>query len=274
MLDRQQRERLRIYMGGAPRRPTARVIAESVNWEIVAAFVILLGFFGFLLWQGLPTFTVVGTVGFIAIGWVFSLCLHEFAHAATAVLGGDDSESTRVYLSFNPLRYLHPVLSIVMPLIFLLLGGIGLPGGAVYLQINRVRSRVWQSGVSLAGPLMNLLLAGLLSLPFRLGLLDAHPTLAAALGLLALLQVSAALLNLIPVPPLDGYGVLAPWLAPDLRRMAASAGIYTFLLVFLLLQWGPVNNAFFGAVFRVMETLGADPFAAFIGLNTFFFWKR
>ena len=102
---------------------------------------------------------VPGTVGFIVFGWVFSLCLHEFAHAATAYLGGDHSDSTRSYLSFNPLKYLHPVFSIVLPLVFILLGGIALPGGAVYLNRNLVRSRGWQSAISLAGPLMNAVIA-------------------------------------------------------------------------------------------------------------------
>ena len=57
-----------------------------------------------------------------------------------------------------------------MPLLFLLIGGLGLPGGAVYIDRSRLRSRHWSSAVSLAGPLSNALLAVLPALPFRLGL--------------------------------------------------------------------------------------------------------
>jgi len=65
----------------------------------------------------------------VIVGWVFSLCLHEFSHALVAYYGGDTSVREKGYLTFNPLKYTHPVYSILMPMIFLLLGGIGLPGG-------------------------------------------------------------------------------------------------------------------------------------------------
>src|SRR5512139_3564040 len=99
------------------------------------------------------TFTIV------LIGWIFSLCLHEFSHALVAYNGGDYTVKEKGYLSFNPLKYTHPIFSIVLPLIFLLLGGIGLPGGAVYVETCRIRNRNWLSLMSLAGPASNLLLA-------------------------------------------------------------------------------------------------------------------
>ncbi len=75
----------------------------------------------------------------VLIGWIFSLCLHEFSHAIVAYNGGDYTVREKGYLSFNPLKYTHPIFSIVMPIIFLLLGGIGLPGGAVYIETWRIR---------------------------------------------------------------------------------------------------------------------------------------
>ena len=104
----------------------------------------------------------------VLVGWVFSLCLHEFSHALVAYYGGDTTVREKGYLTFNPLKYTHPVYSLLLPLLFLVLGGIGLPGGAVYIETWRLRSRGWISAVSLAGPTANLLLAIVLGLVLRL----------------------------------------------------------------------------------------------------------
>jgi Zn-dependent protease len=250
-----------------------RTILAEVNWEFVAGFIILIGFSVAALWQDQPSLVVPGTIGFVVFGWIFSLCLHEFAHAATAYIGGDHSESTRGYLSFNPLKYLHPVFSILLPLVFILLGGIALPGGAVYLNRNLVRSRGWQSAISLAGPLMNAVVAIVASIPFWLGIADAHPALAEALALFIFFQVFAVVLNLLPIPPLDGFGVIAPWLPGDLRNTLYSFGNFTFLLIFLAVWYiGPVNEALFGTILNILAALQVNPYLFEVGYNTFYFW--
>jgi Zn-dependent protease len=71
------------------------------------------------------------------------------------------------YLTFNPLKYTHPLFSIILPLLFLLMGGIGLPGGAVYIERWRIRNRLWLSAMSLAGPAANLLVAIILGIVLR-----------------------------------------------------------------------------------------------------------
>lgn len=250
-----------------------RAIISQVNWEFVAGFIIFIGFSVFALWQGQPGVVVPATVGFIIVGWVFSLCLHEFAHAATAYIGGDHSQSTRNYLSFNPLKYLHPVFSIVLPLVFILLGGIPLPGGAVYLDRSLVRSRIWQSAISLAGPLMNLLVAIVASVPFWLGITDSHPALADALALLVFFEVFSVILNLLPIPPLDGFGIISPWLPRDLRNALYSFASYSVLLIFAALWFiQPIAEVFYLLVFFVMVVLRVDPTLAGSGLDTFQFW--
>jgi Zn-dependent protease len=260
-------------LGKAPN--PLRAIAGEINWEIVAGFLILIGISFFALWQDQPSLVVPGTVGLVLVGWVFSLCLHEFAHAATAYIGGDHSDSTRGYLSFNPLKYLHPVLSILLPLLFILLGGIALPGGAVYLNRNLVRSRGWQSAISLAGPLMNALIAVVASIPFWLRITDNHPDLGGALGLLVFFQVLSVVLNLLPIPPLDGFGVIAPWLPRDLLYSLYSFANYGVLLIFAAL-WlvRPIADAFFGFVYSITSLLGVNPGFVGYGFSHFQFWLR
>ena len=132
----------------------------------------------------------------VLIGWIFSLCLHEFSHALVAYLGGDTTVKDKGYLTFNPLKYTHPVYSLLIPIVFLVLGGIGLPGGAVYIETWRLRSCNWVSAVSLAGPTANLILAVIIGLVLRFGPVTSSG-LWPALAFLGLLQVIAVVLNLI-----------------------------------------------------------------------------
>jgi len=204
--------------------------------------------------------------------WIFSVCLHEFAHAAVAYRGGDITVKDKGYLSMNPLNYLDPIGSIVLPVVFLVMGGIGLPGAAVYIDRRLLRSAHWDSAVSLAGPAMNLLLlfllAGILALPEVRN--SAH---APALAFLALLQASAVILNLLPLPGFDGYGAIWPYLPDALRaqfdRYAGYAVLALFLLLFLV---EPVARAFWSLVGLLAHVAGVPLELAQIGYQEFRFW--
>jgi Zn-dependent protease len=210
----------------------------------------------------------------VIVGWIFSLCLHEFSHALVAYYGGDTSVREKGYLTFNPLKYTHPVYSILMPMIFLLLGGIGLPGGAVYIETWRLRSKRWESAVSLAGPSANLVLAVVLSLVLRIAPVS-NGGIWPGVAFVALLQVMAAVLNLIPVPPFDGYGVLAPFLDQDLRLRIAQASSVIMLAVFAILWYVPfVNNLLWTTVYWISSRLQIPLQVAISGLNQFLFWRH
>jgi hypothetical protein len=139
---------------------------------------------------------------FIIGGWIISLCLHEFGHAVTAFWGGDESVEDKGYLTLNPLKYTHPIISIVIPLIMVLMGGIGFPGGAVYIDIHALRKPWYRSLVSAAGPFANFICLLLLALPFtklpfNYIFIKAPQDLLYAIGLLALLQMVAILALLV-----------------------------------------------------------------------------
>src|SRR3954470_1492698 len=106
----------------------------------------------------------------VFIGWVLSVVLHEFAHGLVAYLGGDYTIKERGGLTLNPLQYVDPVTSILLPIVFLIMGGVPLPGGVTYVRRDLLRNKWWGSAVALAGPAMNFVLFILMSLPF-------HPTL-------------------------------------------------------------------------------------------------
>ncbi|MFP6580931.1 MAG: site-2 protease family protein [Candidatus Hydrogenedentota bacterium] len=214
------------------------------------------------------TFTFVFVFG----AWVFSLCVHEFSHAIVAYQGGDYTVKDKGYLSFNPLKFMHPGLSIGLPLFFLLIGGIGLPGGCVYIERHLLRSRGWDCLVSLAGPLSNLGLAILLSLPFSLGFVEftTENPLWNAIAFLVMLQVFAVILNMLPVPGLDGFGALSAWMDELLRQKIYRYSNMAFIGLFVLIFYvDGFNKLLWGSVMFVTRILGVPPEMAWAGYEEF-----
>jgi Zn-dependent protease len=213
----------------------------------------------------------------VTVLWVFSVCLHEFGHALVALWGGDYTVREKGYLTLNPLHYTHPVLSIVLPVVFMMMGGIGLPGGAVYIERDRLRSRQWNTWVSLGGPAMQLPIILLISLAFKTGLLQNDPGSLAAvsLGFLLQLQISSVILNLLPIPPLDGFQAIAPWLPADIRERLSALSGWGVLVIFLAL-WNvqPLNHAFWTAVYSISDFLGVDRYMGYVGYQNYRFWAK
>lgn len=213
------------------------------------------------------TFTIV------FFGWIFSLCLHEFSHALVAYIGGDTTVREKGYLTFNPLKYTHPLFSIVLPLLFLVLGGIGLPGGAVYIERWRIRNRFMLSLMSLAGPLANLLVAIVLGLILRFWP-SIDPRFLPGLSFLLVLQVSAVLFNMIPLPPFDGYNILEPFLHPAIRMQMERFRDMAIWVILLMFWFVPaVASSFWETVFILSTTLGVDWSMVVAGLERFRFWE-
>src|ERR1700741_2320636 len=105
----------------------------GTGWGVSASFLALLAVVLGLavLMVARPDLSRWTVFPFVLAGWVVSLCLHEFGHALAAFLCGDRSVRDKGYLTLDPLRYTDLQFSIFWPLVFLAMGGIGLPGGAV-----------------------------------------------------------------------------------------------------------------------------------------------
>ncbi|MEV8515546.1 site-2 protease family protein [Dactylosporangium sp. NPDC051484] len=228
---------------------------------------------GWMAWSGFGN-DKINVFLFVAAGWTISLCLHEYSHALVAFKGGDDDVAHRGYLTLNPLKYTHPLLSIVLPLVFVLIGGIGLPGGAVWVNHGAIRSRLVDSLISFAGPATNLVLAIVLVLPFSMGLDGAgQPAFWAGLAFLAFLQITASVLNFVPMPGVDGGNLLYPWLSPQWRRGFSHMAPYGMLILIALL-WSPKINAwFFSVVFWIGDLIGLPSYQVAVGYDLFKFWS-
>ncbi|MFY1676638.1 site-2 protease family protein [Streptomyces sp. WMMC905] len=241
---------------------------------VFVAIVAVMSMAGWAAWTGFAGRPGVAVFLFVTAAWVVSLCLHEYAHARTALRGGDESVAARGYLTLDPARYAHPLLSVALPVLFVIMGGIGLPGGAVVVDRGRVRSRARHSMVSAAGPATNVLFALACAAPFWLGAsAGLPPAFRLALAFLALLQVTAAILNFLPVPGLDGYGVVEPWLPHRVRRRVEPFAPFGLLLVIGLLWVPEVNGVFFGVVDAVLWGLGVGGADASCGLVLYRFWE-
>lgn len=248
-----------------------RGVSNRVSpWFLVLVVVAVGG--GVLTTLGTPVLLTTGVVLLVLGGWAVSLCLHEFGHAFVAYRNGDRSVREKGYLTLDIRRYTDPVLSFGLPVVFLLLGGIPLPGGAVWINHGAIRSRGAQSLVSLAGPATNLVLGAALTVavaavPMPLGL-------AVGLSCLALIQVLAFVLNILPVPGLDGFGVLEPYLSMGARRLAAQVRPWAPLVLFFLIIGVPgVAAVFFELAYTVFDAVGGNGDAAGHGYELLFFWR-
>ncbi|WP_019906011.1 site-2 protease family protein [Methylobacterium sp. 77] len=209
---------------------------------------------------------------FVMAGWLLSLCLHEFAHALVAWKGGDAEIPQSGYLTLDPRLYADALSSIVLPLLFTILGGIGFPGGRVLVNTHLLRGKAWISAVAAAGPAMNGIVLLVLALLYALAG-EESDTLRAVLAVSALFQGTAIILNLIPLPGLDGYGILQPWLPEPLRRFADPVARHVNLILAGLFLF---SSAFGPAVFRaslsIIGTLGIAVVDARVGYGLIRLW--
>ena len=265
------------------RTPRNAFVPSPVFVGIVAVF----GVSGWMTWAGFGNVRV-DVFLFVVTGWLVSLCLHEYAHALVGFFSGDKSVADRGYLRLNPLKYTSPLLSIVLPVVVVILGGIGLPGGAVWIDHRHIQSKVKDSLISAAGPLTNVILALVASFPFWIGLgpklessfgqyvltgSTGHLEFWSALAALAFLQITATVLNLLPIPGLDGGGILYPWMTPAYQRAWALFAPWGFVLLFLLLWQTRVGTYFYDAVFWISEKFGVSEAMIQLGLALMRFWN-
>jgi Zn-dependent protease len=213
-----------------------------------------------------------GVFVFVIAGWVVSLSLHEFGHAVPAWRFGDHDIAVRGYLTLNPFKYANPLLSIGFPVLITLLGGIGLPGGAVWVRTSFMTNRQ-KSTVSLAGPLMNVTLAVLLLVATRLYYDAEHLVFWAGVAFLGFLQITGAVLNLLPIPGLDGYGALEPHLRRETQRALEPAKGWAFFIFLLLLVATPLNQYFFAVVGWFFDLSGVNSGLIGAGFNLTRFWS-
>ena len=198
------------------------------------------------------------------LAWILSVCIHEFSHALVAYRGGDLSVRSKGYLSLDPTKFIDPVFSLLLPAIILMMGGFPLPGGAVMINRAALKSEKWGSYVAAAGPASNFILFLLLCVPLHplVGLVPEygpHPTWVYFIAAMATLNFIAMVFNLIPVPPLDGFGIIEHTFDYETRwKLHQPQVVWGCFGLLLLLLWTIPNamSVFFWMLGYVCDVLG------------------
>jgi Zn-dependent protease len=162
---------------------------------------------------------------FYLLALVISISIHEFAHAWSAYELGDATARNQGRLTLNPVAHFDPLGGLMI--LFMALSGWGIGWGKpvpVNPRNMRTEPRLGMGLTSAAGPFSNLVLAALAAIPLRLGW-QVPPQVFTFLLVLVIVNVSLALFNLIPLPPLDGFSVLQGLLSTFRTRWAYDWGI-------------------------------------------------
>ncbi len=184
------------------------------------------------------------------IAFVVSVSVHEFGHALVADRLGDKLPRTQGRVTLSPLAHIDLLGTIILPLAGALMPGgypliaWGKPVQTVPRNYTRLPPKLGHMLVSLAGPLMNLMLAVLVSVVFLvLGKTGHLSPAAAAVMVRYFLALNIVLLffNLIPLPPLDGAAVLAGFLPASLDFIPRTLQRYGMILFFVLFLSGALG---------------------------------
>lgn len=169
---------------------------------------------------------------------LFSMVLHEMAHAYTAFFLGDTTAKEEGRLSANPLKHIDPFLSIMIPLLLFILGG-PIFGGAKPVPIAQKKLKGGEWGMALvafAGPFTNFLIAFLgFLIGYYSGLINSGGYIGLFFKQLVLANLGFMIFNLIPIPPLDGSRILYA-IAPDvirdfLTKIENNLGVFLILVL-------------------------------------------
>ncbi len=203
---------------------------------------------------------------------LFSLSVHESAHAWVALRMGDDTAARQGRVTLNPLSHIDPIGTVLIPLLQIFWGGVPLLGWAKPTPVGAHNFRRLARGhvlVAIAGPASNLALAVVFATAFFLAIrLFGVPSggrhldpLTVLLTIGVQINVVLALFNLVPLPPLDGSWVVSWGLPRSLSvhydRIVEPYGQWILLILFAtgVLGWllSPFTGALTALLFRLVR---------------------
>jgi Zn-dependent protease len=205
------------------------------------------------------------TVLFFIVTLVPAVVLHELAHGVVADRFGDTTPRLAGRLTLNPVKHADPFGTLILPGLLLLpyLFGRGGPvfGYAKPMPVNTSTLRNPDRKlmvIALAGPVTNILLAGIGALLFRIVGFEAG-ALTSFLLIWITLNVLLAVFNIMPIPPLDGSKVVAMFLPPRAREVYRSLEVYGALFMLAIFFFFP------GAIFAIVDPIVSGLLTLLVG---------
>lgn len=188
-----------------------------------------------------------GIVYLVAL--VLSICVHEYGHALVADRLGDRLPRADGRVTLNPLVHLDVIGTLVLPLVAVFSGpaiGSRILGWGKPVRISlsrrdlnpRLSLRTAHALIALAGPLMNVLFALVLSVVFVGLLKSGRHELATAVAQVIYMNIGLCLFNVLPIPPLDGGAILARVLPRSMEPLLEKLNQYGFVILLALLLTG------------------------------------
>jgi len=201
-----------------------------------------------------------------ALPVLFAITVHEVAHGWVAKQLGDPTAMMLGRLTLNPLKHIDPVGTILVPLILIMAGGV-IFGWAKPVPVtaeNLHHPKRDMALVAVAGPTANLIMAILWALIMKLALMLPGGLMGLALPLTYMagagitINILLMVLNLLPVPPLDGSRVVAGFLPDPLAWKFSRIEQYGLIILLILMvtgilgkiMWPPVA-ALQGMIYRL-----------------------
>ncbi len=202
-----------------------------------------------------PSLQMLQKIVVLALPILIAVVLHELAHGYVAYRLGDPTAAQAGRLTLNPLAHVDPFGTVILPLVLLFTGSPFLFGYAKPVPVNFMnlhKPRRDMVLVALAGPLTNLILAALAAVALKFviaaavvkGVIppDSTKLLLQLIHTTLLINVSLAVFNMLPVPPLDG-GRVATGLLPRAPALAlARLEPYGMLIILLLMTSGALDR--------------------------------
>ena len=199
-------------------------------------------------------FGVIIVLGVIII----SMMLHELAHGVTAYFLGDTTAKDDGRLTLNPLKHLDPFMSVILPLMSYLMGGVVF-GGAKPVPVNsrNLKGGVWGMAlVAFVGPLTNFLLAFISFLLLEVaGFGQGSEIIYTILIEMVFVNLGFGVFNLFPIPPLDGSRIpyaIAPDGVRDFMDRLERVGIYRIYML-ILIGGGVFSSVMSGALSGILS---------------------
>lgn len=177
---------------------------------------------------------------------LFSLCVHEAAHAAMANWCGDPSARLLGRMTLDPRKHIDPLGTVILPILMMIMPGSMLFGWAKPVPFNPRNLKNHSRDpvlIALAGPASNVLIALTSALLLRVLLLLVTSEVAVPnpeifiklLGWMILINMVLALFNMIPLPPLDGHHVLYYFLPQSGKEMLGRVGPFGIIIAIVFL---------------------------------------